>query len=212
MQNILSLIFMKFFCSTILTLIFFSSLIHAKSRLGEYYYGFGYSMLDGGKNGADVEGDELSLSLNSPASDFADFEIYLEYASVEVGAQDDTAWTLGIDYLRRFDDMGIGNDMIRPFLGAGIGYLKDKAKARLKEDGMTWSIRGGAEILLNDQFSVSLGGRLLGAWTDFSETDFSFDLGVTWWVDEVHGVAFEYSYLTENEIDFIGLKYLYSWQ
>ena len=28
------------------------------------------------QNGADVEGDELSLSLNSPASDFADFEIY----------------------------------------------------------------------------------------------------------------------------------------
>ena len=40
--------------------------------LGEYYYGFGYSMLDGGKNGVDIEGDELSLSINSLASDFAD--------------------------------------------------------------------------------------------------------------------------------------------
>ena len=41
-------------------------------------------MLDGGKNGGDIEGDELSLSINSLASDFADFEIYLDYANVEM--------------------------------------------------------------------------------------------------------------------------------
>lgn len=203
---------MKIFCSICLALFFFSFHAVAKSRLGEYYYGFGYAMLDGGKNGADVEGDEFGLSLNSPASDFADFEIYLDYANVEVGPQDQTSWGVGIDYLRRFDDLGIGDGLFRPFLGAGVGYLKDRAKARLQEDGLTWSLRGGTEILLSDEFSISVGGRLLGAWTDFQSTDFSFDLALSWWVDDAHGVALEYSRTTENEIDFIGLKYLYSWQ
>lgn len=203
---------MKFICSIFLMLSVCSSVVYGKSRLGEYYYGFGYSMLDGGKNGVDIEGDELSLSINSLASDFADFEIYLDYANVEMGVQDDTSWNLGIDYISRFDDLGVGGGMLRPFLGAGIGYLKDKAKARLTEDGLTWSIRGGTELMFTDELSLSLGGRLLGSWTDFGSTDFSFDLGFSWWIDDVHGLAFEYSHTTESEIDFIGLKYLYSWQ
>lgn len=189
-----------------------STIVHSKSRLGEYYYGFGYSMLDGGKNGVDIEGDELSLSINSLASDFADFEIYLDYANIEMGVQDDTSWNLGIDYIGRLDDLGIGGGMLRPFLGAGIGYLKDKAKARLTEDGLTWSFRGGTELIFTDELSLSLGGKLLGSWTNFGSTDFCFNLGFTWWIDDVHGLAFEYSHTTENEIDFIGLKYLYSWQ
>ena len=71
---------MKSICSIFLILSVCSTVVYGKSRLGEYYYGFGYSMLDGGKNGVDIEGDELSLSINSLASDFADFEIYLDYA------------------------------------------------------------------------------------------------------------------------------------
>ena len=74
------------------------------------------------KKWGDIEGDELSLSINSLASDFADFEIYLDYANVEMGIQDDTSWKVGIDYIRRFDDLGV--ELLRPFLGAGIGYLE----------------------------------------------------------------------------------------
>ncbi len=169
-------------------------------------------MLDGGKDGVDMEGDVLHLSAHSLASDYADFKLYLDYANVEVGSQDETSWNLGLDYIRRFDDFTIASGMLRPFIGGGIGYLKDNAQAKLVEDGFTWSILAGTEIMFTDELSLSLGGRLLGAWKELSSTDFSFDLGLTWWIDYVHGVAFDYSHSMENEIDFIGLKYLYSWQ
>jgi len=203
---------MKFICSTALILLMLSPFAFSKSRLGEYYYGFGYSMLDGGKDGMNTEGDVLHLSANSLASDYADFKLYLDYANVEVGAQDKTSWNLGLDYIHRFDDFSLADGMLRPFIGGGIGYLKDNAQVRLIEDGFTWSILGGTEIMFTDELSLSIGGRLLGAWKEFSSTDFSFDLGLSWWIDDVHGVAFEYSHTMENEIDFIGLKYLYSWQ
>ena len=203
---------MKFICSTALILLMLSPFAFSKSRLGEYYYGFGYSMLDGGKDGMNTEGDVLHLSANSLASDYADFKLYLDYANVEVGAQDKTSWNLGLDYIRRFDDFSLADGMLRPFIGGGIGYLKDNAQVRLIEDGFTWSILGGTEIMFTDELSLSIGGRLLGAWKEFSSTDFSFDLGLSWWIDDVHGVAFEYSHTMESEIDFIGLKYLYSWQ
>ena len=66
--------------------------------------------------------------------------------------------------------------------------------------------------MFTDELSVYLGGRLIGSWTDFSSNDFIFDLGFSWWIDDVHGVALEYSHTMENEVNFIGLKYIYSWQ
>ena len=52
---------MKSICSTALLFLLLTPAAFTKSRLGEYYYGFGYSMLDGGKGGVDVEGDVLHL-------------------------------------------------------------------------------------------------------------------------------------------------------
>ena len=203
---------MKILSSALILFFFSSTLSFSKSRLGEYYFGIGYSMLDGGKSGANLEGNALNLSANSLASDFSDFKIYLDYASVEHGVMDESLWNLGIDYISRFDELALADGMFRPFLGAGIGYLRDTTMTRLKEDGLTWSLLGGTEVMFTDELSLYLGGRLIGAWTDFSSNDFSFDLGFTWWIDDAHGVAFEYSHAIENEVDFIGLKYLYSWQ
>ena len=89
-------------------------------------------MLDGGKSGANIEGNELNLSANSLASDFADFQIYLDYASVEYGKMDESLWSLGIDYISRFDELALADGMFRPFLGAGIGYMSDKTTTLLK--------------------------------------------------------------------------------
>lgn len=203
---------MKITFSISLMLIALLNFCNAKSRLGEYYYGFGYAMLDGGKGGTTLEGDQLSLSINSPASDVADFEIYLDYANVESGPNDHSSWAIGIDYLHSFNNLGIGEGLFRPFVGAGIGFLKDNAQARLSNDEMIWTLCFGSEILMTDEFSLALGGKYIGAWTDFGSTDFSFDVGLTWWIDAVHGIALEYSRTLENEIDFIGFKYLYSWQ
>ena len=51
-------------------LLFFTSFtLAAKSRLGEYYLGFGYSVIDGGKT-VDLEGDAFQITANSIASRF----------------------------------------------------------------------------------------------------------------------------------------------
>ena len=61
---------------------FFSLVSFSKSRLGEYYFGFGYAMADGGKD-LNADGDFLNLSANSPASDSADFNLFLSYGNVD---------------------------------------------------------------------------------------------------------------------------------
>ena len=66
--------------------------------------------------------------------------------------------------------------------------------------------------MFTEEVSLSLGASYLGVWTDFSSTDLAFDLGLTWWINDVHGVALEYSYAFDSEVDYVGLKYLYSWQ
>ena len=67
---------MKSFALALISFLVLFNSAYSKSRLGEYYMGFGYAMADGGKN-ADIEGDFLSLSANSPASDSADFILCL---------------------------------------------------------------------------------------------------------------------------------------
>ena len=41
---------------------------------------------------------------------------------------------------------------------------------------------------------------------------FLFDLGLTWWINDIHGVSIEYNRGFDKRFNFIGLKYLYSWQ
>lgn len=202
---------MKFCALISLFLTFTVSLSFSKSRLGEYYFGFGYAMADGGKGGG-AEGDFLSLSANSPASDSADFVLHFNYGNVDLNNTDDSSWELGLDYIYHYDDYVFQNGMFRPFAGVGLSYLDDGAKVRMSEDGFTWNFLAGTEILFTDYFSISLGGKFKGLWSKFSENDFLFDLGLTWWINDVHGVALEYNHAFDQEVDFIGLKYLYSWQ
>ena len=93
---------MKCFQFVILFLIFVCSTAFSKSRLGEYYFGFGYAMADGGK-GPSIDGDFLSLSANSPASDSADFVLHFNYGNVESNSSDDSSWELGLDYIFHYD-------------------------------------------------------------------------------------------------------------
>ncbi len=202
---------MKFLYTIIVSFFLISSALFSKSKLGEYYYGFGYSMAEGGGTPA-IEGNSFNFSLNSPASDIADFKVYLDYGTAEQGATDNTVWNLGLDYLYHLDDFIDGGGMLRPFIGFGVGYLSDKAKMRLSEDGVTWTLIGGTEVMFTEELSLSVGARFLGVWADFGSNDLALDLGLSWWINDIHGVAFEYSHAFDNEIDYIGLKYLYSWQ
>ena len=75
----------------------------SKSRLGEYYFGFGYDMVDGGKTGG-IDGNFLNLSANSPASNSADFNLHFSYGNVDSITTDDSSWELGLDYIYHYDD------------------------------------------------------------------------------------------------------------
>ena len=46
----------------------------------------------------------------------------------------------------------------------------------------------------------------------FAENDFDLSLDLIWWVNDIHGVSLGYSHSLDNDIDIVGLKYLYSWR
>ena len=52
----------------------------------------------------------------------------------------------------------------------------------------------------------------MGLWSDFGENDFSLNTGLSYWINDVHGISLEYNRAFDKEVDFITLKYLYSWQ
>lgn len=196
----------------VLSLLLFSSFaLDAKSRLGEYYLGFEYAMADGGKT-KDLEADLFQITANSMASDSTDFIFNFSYGNVESNGTDDSSFTLGVDYVYHYDEYVFQNGMFRPFAGIGLSYIGDDMGLRLGDDGFGWSLLGGTEVLFTDKFSVLLGGRFLGLWSDFSENDFHFNTALTYWINDIHGVALEYTRAFDREVSFVGLKYLYSWQ
>jgi hypothetical protein len=202
---------MKFTFIT-LALIFLSSFaLSAKSRLGEYYLGFGYTLVDGGKSD-NLEGGLFEISANSLASDATDFILSFSYGQVEDNGTDDSTFSLGLDYVYHYDEYVFQNGMFRPFAGLGLSYISDDMGVRLGDDGMTWSFLGGTEILFTDNFSFMLGGRFIGLWSDFGENDFYLNTGFSYWINDVHGIAFEYNRAFDQEVSFFGLKYFYSWQ
>ena len=195
-----------------LALIFVSSFaLNAKSRLGEYYLGFGYTLVDGGKSG-NLEGGLFDISANSMASDSTDFILNFSYGNVETNGTDDSTFSIGLDYVYHYDEYVFQNGMFRPYAGLGISYISDDMGARLGDDGMTWSFLAGTEILFTDNFSFMLGGRFIGLWSDFGENDFYLNTAISYWINDVHGIAIEYNRALDQEVSFIGLKYLYSWQ
>ena len=96
---------MKILLTLLASLFVISSVSFSKSRLGEYYFGFGYAMADGGK-GIDADGDFLNLSANSPASDSADFNLYFSYGNVDRNSTSgsDSSWELGLDFIYHYDE------------------------------------------------------------------------------------------------------------
>ena len=211
---------MKLFLTAFSFLFITSLSLNAKSRLGEYYLGFGYSIIDGGDT-VDIEGDAFQISANSLASDSTDFILNFSYgradrtltdASGTTTMSDGTTFNLGLDYVYHYDENVFQNGMFRPYAGLGLSYLGDDLGIALGDDGFTWSFLGGTEILFTDNFSLMLGGRFIGLWSDFGENDFNLHTSLSYWISDVHGIALEYNRAFDREVDFITLKYLYSWQ
>ena len=111
-----------------------------------------------------------------------------------------------------FENLNETKGNIHPYIGGAIGYYNEDDGLRLSEDGTNWNLIAGTEILLTDSLSVGVGAKLFGLWSDFSENDMSLDLSVTWWINHIHGVALEYDYTLDREVDYLRLQYLYSWR
>ena len=188
--------------------------LQGKSRLGDYYLGFGYSMADGDKAYQSYDGDILSIMAESPASNTSDWRLHLQYGNYDKGPGngDDSSWRLGMDYLMYYDGHVDQNGMFRPYFGVGLGYLNDGARIRLDDNGMNWNLLVGTEMLFTDDLSLYFGGSFYGLWSSFGENDWEWDLGLTWWINDVHGISLDYQRPAEKDMNFIGLKYLYSWQ
>ena len=182
----------------------------AKSRIGQYVLGFGYSMAESGAD--DREGDFLRITAQAPNSSNSDLGVYLDYGTMEQNGSDASSWNLGADYLFNFNGVGGRSARFTPFLGAGVGYLDEETPIRLGEDGFTWSLLIGSEIQFSNYLSLSLGGRFFGLWSEFGENEFTADASINWWFNAVHGVSFEYQRAFEAELNYFTLKYLYSWR
>ncbi len=182
----------------------------AKSRIGQYVLGFGYSMAESGAD--DREGDFLRITAQAPNSSNSDLGVYLDYGTMKRAGQDASSWNLGADYLFNFNGVGGRSARFTPVLGAGVGYLDDETPIRLGEDGFTWSLLVGSEIQFSNSLSLNLGGRFFGLWSEFGENEFTADASINWWFDAVHGVSFEYQRAFEAELNYFTLKYLYSWR
>ncbi|MGA0903622.1 MAG: hypothetical protein ACO3RY_05925 [Opitutales bacterium] len=182
----------------------------AKSRIGQYVLGFGYSMAESGAD--DREGDFLRITAQAPNSSNSDLGVYLDYGTMKRAGQDASSWNLGADYLFNFNGVGGRSARLTPFLGAGVGYLDEETPIRLGEDGFTWSLLIGSEIQFSNYLSLNLGGRFFGLWSEFGENEFTADASINWWFNAVHGVSFEYQRAFEAELNYFTLKYLYSWR
>ncbi len=182
----------------------------AKSRMGEYFLGFGYSMAESGSD--DREADFLRLTAQAPNGSNSDIAVYLDYGSMEQNGSDSSSWNIGADYIAYFNGIGGRSARLTPYLGAGVGYLDDERPIRLGEDGFTWSLLLGSEIQFSNSLSLHLGGRFFGLWSEFGENEFTADAAVTWWFDAFNGVSLEYQRAFEAELNYFTLKYLYSWQ
>jgi hypothetical protein len=182
----------------------------AKSRIGQYVLGFGYSMAESGTD--DREGDFLRITAQAPNSSNSDLGVYLDYGTMKRAGQDASSWNLGADYLFNFNGVGGRSARLTPFLGAGVGYLDEETPIRLGEDGFTWSLLIGSEIQFSNYLSLNLGGRFFGLWSEFGENEFTADASINWWFNAVHGVSFEYQRAFEAELNYFTLKYLYSWR
>ena len=190
---------------------FIPFLLQAKSKFGDYYLGFGLDLIEV-EDSANYEGEGLSLFANSLASDQADFHFAFDYGRLDGNISKETVWSAGADYIYHLDNFSGVDGMIRPYVGVGIAYLNDSAGVFLADDGFSWNLQVGTELLFTEEISLAFGGKFFGLWSDFAETDFELGVDFVWWINDVHGVSLGYNHGLDGGIDVIGLKYLYSWR
>ncbi|MEC7801968.1 MAG: outer membrane beta-barrel protein [Verrucomicrobiota bacterium] len=184
--------------------------VSGKSRIGEYYLGFGYGLIN--ENNKAFEGDSINLFVNSPGSETVDFDLSYTYAGLETNSSRETYWRFGLNLRYHFDDFYDNQGMFRPFLGLGVEYLGDSQNLILEEEGFGWSLEAGTEIAFTQDLSFIFFAKLHGLWKDFSYNDFNLNSELTWWMDDEHAFALSYLHMVDANVDQFILKYMYSWK
>ena len=186
-----------------------SSGAYAKSKLGEYFLGFSYF----GGNGEAADVDVLDVEAANPISETNDLRLGLMWLNTDRAAKgDDTSWWLDLDLVYHYDGFMNGTGTFRPYASVGIGYLNDSARIILPDDGFNWKLAIGSEILFTSSFSASFGLNFYGLWNNFGTNDSDFEISLLNWFGDVHGVGLEYRHSNDTDVDYLGIRYLYSWQ
>ena len=100
------------------------ALLSGKTRVGEYYTGFGLGVVDDSNNL--FEGEAFNVFVNSLASDSVDFDLQYTYSGLETNSSKETVWELGLGMRYHFDHFHDNEGMFRPFMGLGVHYLGDQ--------------------------------------------------------------------------------------
>lgn len=184
--------------------------LSGKSRIGDYYVGFGYGLVDESDNV--FEGDSLNLFVNSLASDVVDLDLQYRHSGLDMNISRETVWKLDLGLRYHFDKFHDAEGMFRPFLGVGAQYLRDSASLILEEDGFGWTVEAGTEISFTQSVSFLAYAELYGLWENFQYNDFEINSELTWWIDEEHGLSIAYLHAVDAKTDHVFFKYLYSWR
>jgi len=188
---------------------FASSAYANKSKLGEYFLGFSYFAGDAAS--ADI--DILDVELANPLSESTDFRVGLAWMNVDHKVfGDDTAWWLELDYIYHYDDLVHAGGMFRPYASIGGGYSNDSRNLILGQNDLNWKIGLGSEFLFSSSFSASLGLNFYGLLSDFGNNDSEWELSFLYWFGDIHGAGFEFRHSNDADVNYFGLRYLYSWQ
>ena len=185
-------------------------LSNGKSRIGEYYLGFGYGTVD--DSDGLFDGDSFNFFTNSLASDSVDLNLHYTYSGLDTNSSKETFWKLGIGMRYHFDRFHDTDGMFRPFLGAGLQYFDDSGSLLQEEDGFGWTVELGAELSFTQNVSFLFYSKLYGLWKNFRHNDFEINSELNWWLDEENAISIAYLRAIEAESDSVFFKYMYSWR
>lgn len=185
-------------------------LSNGKSRIGEYYLGFGYGTVD--DSDGLFDGDSFNFFTNSLASDSVDLNFHYTYSGLDTNSSKETFWKLGIGMRYHFDHFYDNDGMFRPFLGAGLQYFDDSGSLLHEEDGFGWTVELGAELSFTQNVSFLFYSKLYGLWKDFRHNDFEINSELNWWLDEENAISIAYLRAIDAGSDSVFFKYMYSWR
>jgi hypothetical protein len=196
--------------------LFCSSFCWSKTRLGNYYVGFGVGRFDHPSQRVDVNGTRqfkemdgviFDVDLNLPLSHAFDFN--LNFARSDFSDDNFSMHHNQLDgalfYSMHFLERKTG--FLLPYVGLGLQYSETKDdKARY-----AGKLHTGAEFYLSESLTFSPRISYVNSFMDLNNNHFEVDLSLTWLAMKRHALALRFSKNVEVQSSTIGLQYLHSW-